>query len=174
MKKISFYLIIFAMFVSGCMWPFGSTRKVAGIMAPKDSVSFEVIDAQALSQGGKLYMKPFVAGVDAEAGDALDRLALLMVKGLSDGLAEDGKFTLVTGDDASQAGFIIKGHIEQFKTRGKIKKVAAIKVRADVRLASTDQVVALIYAQDEVVCRMQNVDMAFYDIGSAIAAKLLK
>lgn len=172
MKRPFLYIIVFTLFVSGCIWPFSGARKTVTPSVAGDIVSFEVIDADAVSKGGQLYMMPFEAGVDAVAGDVLDRFSLLMVKGLSDGLADGRKFTVLSGDDASKADSVIKGHIEQFKVRGSFQKKATIKVRGDLRMTSTDQVVALIYAQREVLVSGQNVDKEFYNIGVAMASKL--
>jgi superfamily II helicase len=96
----------------------------------------------------------------------------MMGKGFSDGLAGVQSYKLVSGDDAAQADLLIKGHIEQYKLVGHFSKKAMIKVRGDVRLASTGKVVALIFVQRQVASRGQSVDKEFYDIGRVMAAKL--
>ena len=171
MKKTLFYCLIMAVSLSGCFWPFSGVRRTPPPCATGDGISFEILDEAAMSKGGKVYMMPFAAGIDASAGDVLDRYALLMVKGLSDHLTDVKHFALVSGDEASLADFVMAGHIEQFKEIGHFKKKALIRIRGDLRSAATNHVAALIYVQREVVNHADSVDKEFYNIGAAIAAK---
>ncbi len=136
-----------------------------------DGISVEILDPVTISKVKKIYFEPLGPGPDAEAGDLLDHLALMIVKGFSDA-STGGRFVLVSGDDSSGADAVIKGHVEEFKVRGHLKKMATIKVRADLRLVSDDEVVALMYAEREFKIKGKNSSEVAYNIGHAMAQKL--
>jgi hypothetical protein len=174
MKRLLLLFSILICTTSGCFWPFTSQKRVESVPAVSDGVSVEVLDAALLKKGGKLYFMPFSAGADAEAGDTLDRVALMMVKGVSDALSEGGSgFVLVDGQDAANADVVIRGHIEQFKLQGTFKKTVLIKVRGDVRaVRENENIIALVYAERQAEDPGAGADKVAYDFGYAIARRI--
>lgn len=165
-------LVLIAILFSGCIWPFSSLRPRSAMVGNvPEVVSLEVLDPVALKNAGKVYFMPLSAGQDAEAGDALDRVALMMVKGCSDAFDQSGQLKMLAGDEAGDADLVIKGRMETLKLVGG-GRLLAMKVRVDVRAASTDQVLAVVYAQREAAGRQVNADQASYDIGYALGQKL--
>ncbi|MFH0753511.1 MAG: hypothetical protein V2A70_02980, partial [Candidatus Omnitrophota bacterium] len=137
MKRRLLILFVVAVFSSGCMWPVSVFKKQGKSLARGSGVSLEILDQGVLAKGGKLYIMPFAAGVDAAAGDLLDRYALDMIKGLSDRLGIRNKFKVVSGDDAGHADFFMNGHIEQMKVVGYFNKKVFIKISGDLRATAT-------------------------------------
>jgi hypothetical protein len=175
MNKLLLCLVVLVFSASGCFWPFSSGKPSVVRASVDTGVSVEMLNVSALQKVKKIYFEPLSAGAQAEASDALDRLALMIIKGFSDASdARGGRFVLVSGDDVSSADVVIKGHIEELKVRGQFKKMALMKIRADVRSVSENEVLALIYAQREVKSKGKNVDQAAYSIGFSIAEKLLE
>jgi hypothetical protein len=136
------------------------------------ATSVELLGGWPVKGAQKVYFEPFSVGVGAVAGDEFDHLALMMVKGFSDGLEARGRFTLVSGDDADTADIVIKGRIDGFKRRGFFRKTVSMKVRGDVCLASNDEVLAIIYVQRWFKNKGKNSDKAAYDVGYVVAHKL--
>ncbi len=172
MKKTWILPAVLSLSLSGCFWPFSGGKSHVGQAPAGSGISVEVLDPSALSGGGRVSFMPFSAGADAEAGGTLDHLSLIMLKGFSDGLSQGSRFVLVSGNDASGADIVIRGHIEELRTQGHLKKMASITVRGDARLSKNESVAAVIYARQKVPAVAGKMDQAAYDIGSAIAEKL--
>ncbi len=157
--------------VSGCVWPFSGGRVRPA--PPAEGVSVEFIGPDSSMQaGGKIYFMPLAAGADAEAGEALDRLALMIIKGFADALAGGGKFVLTTDNDADM---VVIGHIDEFRTRGRFKKTASLKVTAElhkVNAGAGTSVVARIHGRRQVPGVKKDIDRAAYDIGYGAGARL--
>ncbi len=179
MNKLILSLILLVFAASGCFWPFRTQQRVPpSAPAISDGVSVEVLDPSPLRRGGKFYFMPFSAGDEAEAGAVVDRVALMMIKGASDALAEGGGFVLVSGDDAVNADIVLSGHIEQLKSLGHFKKKLVMKARGDVRIQNPKgvqgAVVALVFSHSEARDRGKGMDQAAYNMGYAIAKKLME
>jgi hypothetical protein len=173
MNKLLGLSLILVFLGCGCFFPFLSGKgSLVPSIVDKD-VSVEVLNAPALQKAKKIYFEPFLAGTDAEAGDALDRAALMIIKGFSDDLKR-GRFILVSGEDAASADVVIKGHIEELKVRGHWNKIVSMKIRADVYSIEQNEVLALIYARREFKDNRKNYDQAAYDMGYALAERLLE
>jgi len=173
MKKISVVISLFVLLgLSGCLWPFSGGHKNPEAGVVPVSVSVEVLNPARLKTGGKLYFAPFSAGVDAPAGEAIDRMALMMVKGASDILATGSRFVLVSGDDAASADIVVRGRIETFRPKGGFKRGVVMEVRGDVRGAHGEEVLALIYDHRDAADALKSADQAAYAVGYAIGEKL--
>lgn len=71
-----------------------------------------IIDAAFLGQGGKVLIVPFTAGAGIEAGESLDKTALMIVKGVADIFQKGApRFEILDNANASEARFIVMGHI---------------------------------------------------------------
>jgi hypothetical protein len=163
-------IVLFA--ASGCFWPFSKGRQPVSPPAIDDGISVEILNVPSMQKVRKIYFEPLSAGSDAEAGDMLDRLALMIIRGFFDALGDGSRFILVPADDAAKADVVIKGRFEEFKVRGHLKRKVSMKIRADVRSASDDEVLALIYAQREFRDKKKNSDEAAYNMGYVVAQKL--
>ncbi len=63
-------------------------------------------------EGTSLIVVPFTAGVGVEANKDLDRLSLMIVKGVIDTFNKDGvHFKIFTSEQTDKVDFIIQGHI---------------------------------------------------------------
>ena len=172
MNKLSAFLFVLLFTACGCLWPFSGGRHHAAPVAVDDGISVEVLGGLSFEKVRKIYFEPLSAGLDAEAGEALDRFALMMVKGFSEGAVRGGRFTLVPGDGASTADAVIKGRIEAFKVRGHLKRTVLMRARADLRAVSDDEVLALVYVQRAFRDAPKDSDQAAYNIGYTLAQEL--
>ena len=103
------FLIISIIFLSGCFAH--APLKSNGIAMPE--VSGSVADVSKVRSGGKLGFVPFKAGPQAEDNEELDKLSLMLIKGIREGLqAHKAAFTVT--DKAEEADFILEGYIEEF------------------------------------------------------------
>ncbi len=170
LKCVIFLLLLPA--ISGCLWPFAVKNKNVTGPLSSGAVSVGVLNPDLLMKGGKIYFLPFSAGVDAQAGEALDRLSLMMVKGASDALEEGGRFSLLPGDMAGNADITVKGRIETFGPKGGFRRGLFMAVRGEVRLVRTNETMALIYGQKDIVNVKNGADQAAYAIGFDIGKKL--
>ena len=83
----------------------------------------KIIASDRLKQGGKLLIIPFKAGAEVEASDELNKITLMMVKGIAEELqASNVPFKILTSEDADCAELIIKGHVVRMSKAGGIKK----------------------------------------------------
>ncbi len=172
MNRLLACAVVLLVTASGCFWPFSGHGKHVSLQAVNDGVSVEVLNPSFFQKERKVYFEPFSAGTDAEAGDALDRLALMIIKGFSDAVEGHGHFVLLSGDNADGADLVIRARVEEFKVRGFFRKKGSMKVRADVCSVSQDEVLALVYAQGKFKGRLKDSDQAAYQIGYSVAEKL--
>src|SRR3989338_3960323 len=99
----------------------------------------KIIDADSLGQGGKVLIVPFTAGAGIEAGEQLDKIALMTVKGMADMLKGDVPgFEILDNANASQARFIVKGRVVEMKSGSRftrfILKTAKISLGVEGRM----------------------------------------
>jgi hypothetical protein len=82
-----------------------------------------IVNVERFKEGGKLVILPLKAGVGVESNKELDKIALMIIKGVSEILErENGKITVVFDDGAEDADLIMKGHIVERTVPGKMKK----------------------------------------------------
>lgn len=63
---------------------------------------------------------PFTAGAGIEATEELEKIALMMVKGITEAVEKNGQpFKLLNQDQTQTADFILQGHVVEI---GKMKK----------------------------------------------------
>jgi len=81
----------------------------------------QIIDPEALRQGSGVVIVPFTAGVHAAASEEFDRVSLLVLRGIQDGLAAGGSSlrTVLQGPetDSTPPDLQITGRIECYETR---------------------------------------------------------
>ncbi len=111
----AFFLGLFLL--SGCAW-LGLSRNVVGdknipgetSVADSFVKTGKVIDVERLKKGGKVLVVPFSAGVNVTADERSDKIALMIVKGIADELKE-GRFQILSDENAQEADLIITGHV---------------------------------------------------------------
>lgn len=112
-----FFLILFLL--SGCAW----LQPSRGI-SQEDTVTGQIVDVERLRKGGKLLVVPFQAGANVAANEQLDKVVLMMVKGIVNELqGSDIPIQILDTDDAKQADLVISGHVTGFVKPSKWKKV---------------------------------------------------
>jgi hypothetical protein len=180
--KLKYILISGAILLtsSGCLWPFGSNRSSVSGSVPAPAILVEILQPKILANGGKLVFIPFTAGADAEAGQQMDRLSLMIVKGASDAFQEGpSSIQVIDQGDPDAADMILEGHIEEFRSvrsrkpigLGKIPGVVVIK--AEVRARHTNEVLALISSRREFRDN-RKVESLALDVGRQIAEQLIQ
>lgn len=116
-----FLLIIIVLFFSGCFW---STPK--NVLTPKAAFGIptgQIINREAFLKGGTLVVLPFKAGEDAMANPQLDRVALMLAKGVIDYLDEQRTpYQVLTTQDQGRPQMIIDGYIHDFNRPGRISR----------------------------------------------------
>ena len=172
--------MLMALFSAGCFGTAHKTvipREKAAVHAP-ETLAVEVLREDLWIAGGSLVFIPFSPGVNAEAGPAVDHLALMIVKGTSDVFQErPGVFSLITDGDADSARFMIEGRIEEFDRGGSFKAIGigkravTLKIKAELRERSTGQVLALITGF-KAFKNLKEADAEAYSIGRAIGEKV--
>jgi hypothetical protein len=87
------------------------------------SVVGAVLDADTLAQGGEIALVPFKAGTNAEATDELDRLSLIITKGITDSLNAQATSLKVVDAAEGKPRVALQGYIEEFSRSGKMSRV---------------------------------------------------
>jgi len=111
MKRLP--LILAVIFLSGCFTHLPFKRDTA---VPLPEFSGNVVDAAKLKTAAKLGFSSFRAGPQAAADDQLDRLSLMLIKGIKDSL-EAKKVSLATTDQEEGADVVMDGYIEEFSRK---------------------------------------------------------
>lgn len=116
--------------LAGCAWFKGAgSAKTAqeqsagmhrGISFIRDG---KVLDAQRVRAGGKLLIVPFTAGVGVEADVLLDKIALMIVKGMAEVLKDEAsRFEVLVSENAQEADFVIRGHVTEMNKASRIRR----------------------------------------------------
>ena len=83
----------------------------------------KIIDRDIFVKGGTLVILPFKAGEDAVANPQLDRISLMIAKGVIDYLNEQKTpFQVLTTQDQGDPQMMIEGYVEDFQRPGKLSR----------------------------------------------------
>ena len=108
--------------------PSKNTIGPSKLKQPLESNNFvekgQIIDVPRLQQGTNIAIIPFKAGVGVEANEELDKIALMIVKGVADVFADDqeSRFNILTAENSQEADFIIQGHITGVKGPSRVSR----------------------------------------------------
>nr|CAX68903.1 hypothetical protein JG1_0170 [uncultured bacterium] len=171
--KINYLSLCLLLVFSGCFW--APVRQIQSSSSANSSasndVSVEILNA--LKPKKVFVMDAFLAGSEAEAGEPVDRFALMLIKGAVDASDAD---VVISAERRNDAGYHISGHIEQFKLLKKIplwqERKVSIVVKGEITDIKSKEVVAIIYAQKTILFKKEKLDEVAYDIGRNIAARL--
>ena len=107
----------------GCVWLKHHNQTAISSEANSFVQNGKVLDADRLKAGGKLLLVPFKAGEDVMATAELDRLALMIVKGISEKLQGSGApFEILFAQNAEKAELILEGHFTKIRNSSRIRK----------------------------------------------------
>jgi hypothetical protein len=122
MNRRLIYIVIGTIFVaSGC---FSSSPKRSSSAVPSLArATGKIIKEDEFKKGGTLVVLPFKAGPNAAASPQLDRVSLMIAKGLIDRLSEEKTpFTVLTTQDQGEPDLVVGGYINDFIQPGKVKR----------------------------------------------------
>ena len=120
-KTVVFALVVFSLVLSGC---FSSVPVKSSSSASSSRATGTVIKEAEFKKGGTLVILPFKAGVGAVANPQLDRVALMIVKGMIDYLAEQKTpFTVLSTEDQGRPQLVIEGYVNDFSQSGKMSRM---------------------------------------------------
>ena len=188
MKENGFFAaIVILLLYPGCAW-FAPTQgspgaldatqdrpgRVAGVQTGK------ILDDQLLRQGGKVLIVPFKAGVNVAADDELDKIALMMVKGIAEALMEKGAtFEILGPDRAREADFIVSGYVTGVGQSSRFsrwmfeKPCVSLQVEGRIIQAASQKNVAVFTDEERADSRKKDHKQLGYDIGKDIGRFIL-
>jgi len=113
------FFLLFLIF--SCSWIGSQEAK------PTTKVEFvetgQIINPQKLKEGGSLFIVPFKAGINVESNPELDKIALMIVSGISEILRDQNQnIELLDAGNAHNARFIMTGYVTELKKPSKMKK----------------------------------------------------
>ncbi len=83
----------------------------------------KILDGQRVRAGGKLLIVPFTAGVGVAADVMLDKIALMIVKGIADVLKDEASlFEVLVSENAQEADFVIRGHVTEMSNASRLRR----------------------------------------------------
>ncbi len=133
MKKINYPIFfILVCLLTGCSWIHSKKKDISNrdesIWKEMGSAQFvetgKIVNPQRIANGGNLLIIPFRAGPDVEANDNLDKITLMIIKGVSDIIEEnDANLKVLVAQNAQDAEFIIDGHITHVDASTKMNKL---------------------------------------------------
>lgn len=120
-------------------------KTVVPVETEQASVTGTVLDAQVLAQGGTIALVPFKAGPGAEATDELDRISMMMIKGIRETMALKGEALKVVEPAEESPRIAMQGYIEEYSKTGRLKRLmlrpnqSSLRVTGEVWLISNGQ-----------------------------------
>ena len=130
MRCIICALLILVFPLCGCSFISQSHRdSKEAVSVPHYVESGKILDPRRLKEGGKVAVIAFKAGEDVEANDDLDKISLMIVRGVSEVLASGGgNLKAVFEDDAKTADFILEGHVTKMRGPSTFKRFVLRKL----------------------------------------------
>ncbi|MBF0490869.1 MAG: hypothetical protein HQL15_09735 [Candidatus Omnitrophica bacterium] len=122
-----------------------AATKQKGVEEKVDSVVGSLLDRETLGQGGDIALVPFKAGAKAEANDELDRLSLMIIRGIKESLDAQKNAFHVVDPEKTQPRMALQGYIDEFSKTGKLRKMmfrpaeSCIALEGEVWLISNGQ-----------------------------------
>jgi len=143
-----------------------------------------IVNADKLKQGRNIAIIPFTAGEGAESTDELDRVALMIIKGVVDALADDktGKhahFKILMAENSKDADLIVNGHITAMGGPSKLKQWMPLsgknKLSVEGKITDIQSGEAVVIFTDSVLTKTGDDDykQLGYDLGKNIGRFIL-
>lgn len=117
MKKI---MLLFLCLCLGC-----ASAKIKERPQRGPLTSFKIFNEAGLQKGGRLLIAPFKAGVNVEANEELNKIALMIIKGITEAIKEqnENNFEILSYAQAQEAQLVIEGHITKLTRPSRINKM---------------------------------------------------
>ena len=150
--------------------------------APQDapSVTGIVLDTAELAQGGPMALAPFKAGPQAEANEELDRLSMMILKGIKDSL-DNQRTSLRVSEEDKQPRMVLEGYVQEFSRTTRLSRVLwrpdrdSIVLVGEIWLSSSGKRLLNFVARKKFNPKKERLMEVVYhmgrDIGDFIAAK---
>ncbi len=128
-------VVVFAF--SGCFWH----AQVKPSEKPLNVVVTSV-DAAALKSGGKIAFTPLKAGPGTSADEQSDRVSLMIIKGITERIAQSRTSLIVAGGD-NEPALVFQGYIEELSQNGGLKRLVLrrdkgrLAISGEIWLSST-------------------------------------
>lgn len=138
-------MIVFLCFsFSGCL--FSSVNKQVAIAPLIGVPTGKIVNRQAIIKNGTVAILPFRAGEGVSADPQLDRMSMMISKGIIDYLNEQKlPIKVLTTQDQGIPDMVIEGYIENFKRPGKLSrlifrnKLSAMKISGQMNLVKNKE-----------------------------------
>lgn len=143
-----------------------------------------IVNAQKLKDGRNIAIVPFTAGEGAESTDELDRVALMIIKGVVDAFADDktGKhahFNVLMAENSKDADLIVSGHITAMGGLSKLKRWVLLssknKLSVEGKITDVQSGEAVVIFTDSLHSKAKDADykQLGYDLGKNIGRFIL-
>jgi hypothetical protein len=134
-----------------------------------------ILDKEKFNKGGRLLVVPFTPGVNVAANEELDRVSLMIVRGIADSLNDNAHFIVLNSGNADTADLILEGRIVAMTKPGQIKKLVSkkkkyIAIEGKLIDAKSGDIVCYFTDREESQSRKQ----PFADLGSSIGQDIGK
>lgn len=147
-------------------------RKAPAPAPQRFQVAGDLVNLKRLNEGGKVGLLMFKAGPRAEANEQLDRVSLMLIKGIRESLDRRRTPLTITTDQA-QADLVLQGYVEEFSRPGKFDRW--VKRRDKGRLSVSGEVwqqesgtKVLTFASSDDISKTENALDVAYKMGRAI------
>ncbi len=123
LKRVCVFLSLVLLIGPGCGWFHRSVQADHLSSSPDSSSSIQVISEDRLQRGGRLFIVPFKAGEGVEASEELEKISLMIVKGIGETLKlRSDRWEILSSERSAEAEIILRGHLTQFKKPSRLKK----------------------------------------------------
>lgn len=163
--------------LSGCAW-LGSAANNSVEMEGK--ITAQLVDPQSFPKGGKLLVLAFQAGPNIVADERLDKVALMMIKGLADEIKDkQTQFQIVGAQEAREADYIISGQIIRMVTPPKWRRwmlrpsVNKLSVEGRMTQSASGATIFVFTHSRKITAGRQDYAQLGYEIGKDIGRFLL-
>ncbi len=165
------FLLAFAIVCSGCFWQ--------AQVKPQEkpfNVVFNCADAGLLKAGGKIAFTPFKAGAQAAADDQLDRVSLIIIKGITDRLAQS-KTSLAVVTPQEEPDLVFGGYVDELAQNSRYQRLVLrrgkgrLVISGQIWLSSTGAKVANFAAYAHLDA-YQDVTGAAYELGLSLGNEI--
>lgn len=133
-RSVLYFLLITFLALSGCAGSKAERPRVTKSQGFTDTN--RIIDQERLKMGGHLLIIPFKAGEGVEANDELDKIALMMVKGIAEELtSSNAPFSIMNSGNFNDSDLVIKGHVVKIDQTKGLKKLIPGKMEIVLKVS---------------------------------------
>ncbi len=120
-RKVSFITVVFLLCAFGCSHI--GFQKSVDVSPPSLIDHGQILQKFRLAKGGNLLIVPFDAGDGIAATEELDRISLMIVRGMASVLQNrHSRFKVLVADNAASAQMVIEGYVVKMTAPGRFQK----------------------------------------------------